>query len=318
MPETDQIDSRQLRILLALLEARSVTQAARALDLSQPYVSLVLKRLREIVHDPILVRSGAKMVLTERGEAMIEPTRAALSGIERIVTPPDGFSPAGATGVFRIASADCMEAIILPPLVEQLRRAAPAARVLVRAIDQGYDYAGALERDELDVAICNWPGPPRHLKTAHILSEDVVCLFGPNHPFAVLDTVSIDDYLAAGHLAPVARSRADPGPIDSHLAEHGLKRDIRVMVPEFNLIPHMLLNSSLVFTSSAHFARYFCTLLPLFSRPAPPECGKLRFYLLWHERAHANGRNAWLRRQIASVVKNLPGSSPGGSGGNRE
>jgi len=309
MSDSRQIDTRQLRVLLALLEQRSVTRAAQMLDQTQPYVSLVLRRLREATGDPILVRSGAKMVLTERGEAMIEQVRGVLSGIEKIVTSPEGFAPAEATGAFRIASADCMEAIILPPLVERLRGGAPAARVFVRAIDQSYDYASALERDELDVVICNWPGPPKHLRTAHVLSEDVVCLFGPNHPFASMEKISVDDYLAAEHLAPVARSKADPGPIDSHLAEHGMKRDIRVMVPEFNLIPHMLMNSSLVFTSSAHFARYFCSLMPLVSRPAPAECGKLHFYLLWHERAQANGRNMWLRRQITSVAKGLMGKS---------
>jgi hypothetical protein len=41
------------------------------------------------------------------------------------------------------------------------------------------------------------------------------------------------------------------------------------------------------------------------SRPAPVECGQLRFYLLWHARAQADGRHAWLRRQISNVAKEL-------------
>lgn len=305
MTEGKSIDTRQLRVLLTLLEERSVTRTAQLLDLTQPYVSLVLRRLRETTGDPILVRSGAKLVLTERGQAMIDPLRSVLDGIDRLVGPPPEFDPATATGLFRIASADCMEAIILPSLIGRLRREAPATRVLVRAIDQDFDYAGALERDELDVVICNWPGPPQHLKTAHLLTEDVVCLFGAAHPFAAQDSVTLTDYMAAQHLAPVARSRADPGPIDSRLAEAGLRRDIRVMVPEFNLIPHMLLDSQLVFTSSANFARYQCAILPLHCLPAPPECGQLNFYLLWHERAHADSRNAWLRRQITSIARGL-------------
>ncbi|MYM56361.1 LysR family transcriptional regulator [Thalassovita mangrovi] len=299
------INTRELRVLLKLLEERSVTRTAEALDLTQPFVSLVLKRLREATGDPILVRSGSKLVLTVRGEEMIDPLRAALEGIDRVVGQPADFDPKKAEGEFRIASADCMEAIILPSLVARLREVAPGVRVIVRAIDQAYDYAGALERDELDVVISNWPGPPQHLKTARLLSEDVVCLFGPDHPFAGREEITLDDYLAADHLAPVARSKADPGPIDSHLAAAGLKRDIRVMLPEFNLIPHMLMNGQLVFTSSANFARYQCSILPLSSLPAPAECGSLDFYLLWHERAQADARNTWLRQQIMAVARSL-------------
>lgn len=299
------INTRELRVLLTLLEERSVTRTAEALELTQPFVSLVLRRLREATGDPILVRSGSKLVLTMRGEEMIEPLRAALEGIDRVVGQPADFDPQQAEGDFPIASADCMEAIILPSLVARLRERAPGVRILVRAIDQAYDYAGALERDELDVVISNWPGPPQHLKTARLLTEEVVCLFGPEHPFASLDTVTLDAYMAAGHLAPLARSKADPGPIDSQLAAAGLKRDIRVMVPEFNLIPHMLMNGQLVFTSSANFARYQCSILPLASLPAPEECGTLDFYLLWHERAQADARNTWLRQQIMAVARSL-------------
>ncbi|MGD9865351.1 MAG: LysR family transcriptional regulator [Pseudodonghicola sp.] len=299
------LNTRELRVLLHLLEERSVTRTAEALELTQPFVSLVLRRLREATGDPILVRSGAKLVLTVRGAEMIEPLRAALEGIDRVVGQPADFDPLRATGEVRIASADCMEAIILPSLVARLREAAPGVRIVVRAIDQAYDYAGALERDELDVVISNWPGPPQHLKTARLLSEEVVCLFGRDHPFARLDAIGLDDYLAADHLAPVPRSKADPGPIDSHLAAAGLRRDIRVMLPEFNLIPHMLMNGQLVFTSSANFARYQCAILPLASLPAPAECGRLEFYLLWHERAQADARNSWLRQQIMAVARNL-------------
>lgn len=299
------LTTRELHVLLHLLEERSVTRTAEALDLNQPYVSLVLKRMREATGDPILVRSGAKLVLTVRGEQMIAPLREVLTGIDTVVGAPSQFDPMTATGEFRIASADCMEAIVLPSLIARLQEVAPGVRVVVRAVDQAFDYAGALERDELDVVISNWPGAPQHLKTARLLSEEVVCLFGPEHPFAEQDSVTLEDYLAADHLAPVARSKADPGPIDSHLSRHGLKRDIRVMLPEFNLIPHMLMKGQLVFTSSAHFAQYQCSILPLSCLPAPAECGTLDFYLLWHERAHADARNAWLRQQVMAVARAL-------------
>lgn len=305
MTDPKSVDLRQLRVLMTLLETRSVTRTAQALDLTQPYVSLVLRRLRETTGDQILVRSGAGLVPTERGLAMMEPLAEVLQGLDRVVGPPATFDPQTAGGEFRIASADCMEAMLLPPLIAALRQAAPGARITVRAVVRAYDYAGALERGELDLVICNWPGQPQHLKTAHLMTEDVVCLFGPGHSFVGKDSLTLDDYLSAEHIAPLARSKADPGPIDSQLAAAGHRRDIRAMVPEFNLIPHIILSSQMVFTSSAPFAHYQCKILPLHSLPAPSECGQLAFYLLWHERAQADPRNTWLRRQVTAVARSL-------------
>lgn len=300
-----EMDTRQLRVLRVLLEECSVTQAARKLDQSQPNVSLTLRKLRGIIGDPILVRSGAKLVPTERGLALLGHVRAVLDGIDKIVGAPASFDPAVSTEPFRIASADCMEAIFLPPLVQRLRRQVPGARVIVRGIDASFDYAEALERDQLDAVICNWPGAPGHLKTAHLMTEEIVCLMGGQHPLAGRDRLTIEEYLAADHIAPVARSRADPGPIELQLAERGLRRNIQTMVAEFNLIPHMLLGSDLIFTSSARFAGYFGSLMPLHWAAAPPEFGTLKFFLLWHERAHSDARNIWLRSQISAVARSL-------------
>lgn len=300
-----ELDTRQLLVLQALLEESSVTRAARKLDQSQPNVSLTLRKLRDIIGDPILVRSGAKLVPTERGLALMGQVRAVLDGIDKIVGAPTVFDPAVSTAPFRIASADCMEAIFLPPLLQRLRREAPGAPVIVRGIEASFDYGAALERDQLDAVICNWPGAPGHLKTAHLMTEDIVCLMGPQHPLAGRGQLTMEEYLASDHIAPVARSRADPGPIDLQLAERGLRRKIQAMVAEFSLIPHMLLTSELIFTSSARFADYFSTLMPLQWAPAPPEFGTLKFFLLWHERSHSDARNIWLRGQISAVARSL-------------
>lgn len=55
-----------LPVLSALLEERNVTRAARRLGLTQPAVSNALAQLRGLLDDPILVRSGSRMVPTER------------------------------------------------------------------------------------------------------------------------------------------------------------------------------------------------------------------------------------------------------------
>src|SRR5688572_19876343 len=67
------VDLNLLVTLDALLAERSVTRAAARLGVTQPAVSHALGRLREMLGDPLLLRSGREMELTPRAEALAEP-----------------------------------------------------------------------------------------------------------------------------------------------------------------------------------------------------------------------------------------------------
>src|SRR5688572_19042062 len=88
------VDLNLLPLLEALLAERHVTRAARRVGLSQPAASRGLARLRLLLGDPLLVRSGNATALTPRGEALREPVRAALGLIADAIAPPPTFDPA--------------------------------------------------------------------------------------------------------------------------------------------------------------------------------------------------------------------------------
>lgn len=69
----------QLRLLVALdtlLVEGSVTKAAARMELSVPAMSRLLAQIREVYKDPILVRSGPRLVPTPRAEALRHRLRA--------------------------------------------------------------------------------------------------------------------------------------------------------------------------------------------------------------------------------------------------
>ena len=61
----DDISLRHLRVLTLLLEVGSLTRAAQILDTTQPTVSKILTKLRAHFGDPLFVRVGLSMHLTE-------------------------------------------------------------------------------------------------------------------------------------------------------------------------------------------------------------------------------------------------------------
>ena len=87
------VDLNLLVALDVLTETGSVTVAAERLGVTQSAMSHTLRRLRVLLEDPLLVRSGTGMVLTPRAEALREPVRSALSAVGRALVVSEGFVP---------------------------------------------------------------------------------------------------------------------------------------------------------------------------------------------------------------------------------
>src|SRR6201996_6656071 len=81
------LDLNLLVALDALLRDASVSRAAMRVGLSQPAMSHALQRLRGILSDPLLVRSGARMELTPRAHALRSPLAQALEQVRSLFMP---------------------------------------------------------------------------------------------------------------------------------------------------------------------------------------------------------------------------------------
>ena len=300
----DQLDGHLLRVLCVLLEERSVSRTARRLDQPQPAISAALKRLRDIFADPLLVRDKLEMVPTARALQLEAPARAARDAMAQLVAAPSGFDAADATLTFRIGSPDYLAPVLLVEVLRRLRAEAPRCRVELHPLGADFDAERVLAEDRLDVIIGNWPDPPERLHLSLLLEDELVCLVRKGHPLA--DGPLTDErYLAAAHVVPMRYSSQQRGVVETHLATLRAERDARVTVPYFALAPHLVAETDLVFTTSRHFAEPYARTLPLEILRAPPGFPAMRFYQLWHERAHHAGAHRWLRGLISEVGRGL-------------
>ena len=299
----DLLDGHLLRVLATVVEERSVSRAAQRLAQTQPAVSGSLKRLREILGDALLVRDGTSMVPTARAIELAAQARRALAAIEALVAQPHAFVPREAELRFRIASADYIAPSWIAALAQRIGAEAPRCRLELRALGPTFDFERALADDELDLVIGNWPTPPEHLHISLLLEDDVVVLLAQDHPLTAQPQIGEADYLAAGHVVPVPYAMTQRGVVESHLAERRLTRDARVRVPYFAMGPAIAAASPWLFTTARHFAEYHARLLPLAVCKAPEGFPPMRFYQLWHERAHHAAAHRWLRGLMPQIVR---------------
>src|SRR5277367_5670126 len=98
----NRLDLNLLRVFDAIFQTRSVTVAASNLHLTQPAVSKQLNRLRELLEDPLFVRTNEGMAPTPRAEALSGPIRQALNDVRNAIERQLGFNPQTSERTFRI------------------------------------------------------------------------------------------------------------------------------------------------------------------------------------------------------------------------
>ena len=297
------LDVHLLRVLHTVVTETSVSRAADRLDISQPAVSAALKRLRDLTGDALLVRTRNGMAPTTRAlELMAHATRA-LNGIDAIVQHGQKFVPAKSVRVFSVAAPDYLDARFLPGLIQRVGRLAPNARLSIRPLTADMDYERQLEEGDIDVVVANWPNPPPYLRLSPLYDDEVVVMLRAGHPLAKKSALTGADYRAAQHIAPVRYAGGVRGSIDGHLASLGMERMHRVSLAYFSLVPLVLEQTDLVFTTGRRFAESCARITPLKIVKAPLDFPPMKFYQLWHERTHNGVAAKWLREQIGAVVK---------------
>jgi DNA-binding transcriptional LysR family regulator len=295
------IDTHLIRVLHTLMEEGSVSRTADLLGQTQPAISLALRRLRTLTRDPLLVRSGNRMVPTARGLALIGPANQVLKGIDDILRPVDGFDPNAADQTFRIASPDYLDVFFVPAIVDRFRRLAPNARLEFTHLLAGGGYERSLGSGYVDVVIGNWHTPPEHLHLQPLYDDDLVCLMRNTHPVK-RGQFDRDAYAAADHLAVTTHGGTGPGTIDTALRSAGLRRNVVTTLPYFCAAPYVLVKSDLIFTTTRTFAHHYAELLPLRVEPLPTRVQPLRFYQLWHARTHRAPESKWLRDLVVQAT----------------
>ena len=123
------LDLNLLRVFDEVMTERNLTRAAANLAMTQPAVSNAIKRLRDTLHDELLVRAGYGVEPTPRALALWPAVRAALDGLREAVQPGRGFDPDGSRETFVIAMADATAASLNPPLMRPFQAVAPGLSI---------------------------------------------------------------------------------------------------------------------------------------------------------------------------------------------
>lgn len=191
-------------------------------------------------------------------------------------------------------------------MVAAIAKDAPGIRIRLWPVTPSMKVLEALEDRELDVVVDCVTQFNRQtheqLKFFPLARQEVVLLSRQGHPIETAPPQSLEAYHQLKHVAPDAAPDAGKDPIGETLNQLSHPRHVFASVPDYNLIPFLLLESDLVFTTSREFAERFARYLPLSITPAPEFFPQLEFRLLWHEVTDQNPACRWLRQKIVTAA----------------
>jgi DNA-binding transcriptional LysR family regulator len=305
-PNFRTLDLNLLRVFDEIMAERSLTRAARNLNLTQPAVSNALRRLREALGDDLVQRSGQGMAPTPRARAIWPAVREALEQLELSLVPNE-FMPAQAKTTFILAMADATAAELMPGLVEILENEAPGITLRVVPLTTR-DPRDLLDQQSCDLAVGFFPSVLADL-TAHsqgdgplpfahqrLYDGQYVCVMRKDHPLAGRN-MSLDDYCNARHML-VSFSGRPYGFIDEALAALGRQRQIVLTVNQFFTAGRVVAHSNLLTVLPRHFISVTGIANELALEPLPFEVPLVHVDALWHRRSQLRASHQWLRQAV--------------------
>lgn len=267
----------ELRYIVAVARERHFGRAAEKCFVSQPTLSVAVKKLEDELGVQLFERGPGELTITPAGTRVIEQAQRVLEEAEKVKTlaksaadPLEG--PLALGVIFTIAP------YLLPQLIPVLRRRAPKMPLV---IEENYTatLSERLKRGDVDAAIVALPFDEPGIIVTPLYDEPFVVALAKTHPWAKRKTISPDELareslllLGTGHCfrdqvlnacPALNRSSATPGSLQKTVEGSSLET-IRLMVASGLGIT--VLPASAVPVKRA--ANDLLTYIP-FSRPVP-------------------------------------------------
>lgn len=290
-------DLNSLRVLVALFDARNVTRAAEALEMSQSGFSTALAKLRLQLGDPLFVRTRLGMEATQRAADIVDTARRMLEEVQQNVLEQPVFRPEVEKLEFRLSMADLAEIVFLPRLAAHLAKVAPGITVSTESL-QPEPLRVALESGGIDLALGYFPDLEINgFFKQRLYSHTYACILRKNHPIR-RKKLDLDAYTRLGHAVVMSPARTN-GLFERFLERKGVRRQIVVHTPHHLSLPAIVAASDLLASVPLATAQYFTHLGEVAMVPLPFQPPVFPVQQHWHRRTHKNVRTAWLRQQVA-------------------
>lgn len=168
---------QQLRYIVALDDERHFGRAAERCAVSQPGLTIQLKKLEEAIGIQIFNRSTTPLSPTGKGKEIIDKARVILEDVDAI----RNFivdSKNELAGTFKLGIVSTLAPYLIPLIMKPLRTALPAIRFEI-VEKSTVDLINSLQQGTLDIALMATPTGRDRLREFPVFYEEFIGYFHP-------------------------------------------------------------------------------------------------------------------------------------------
>jgi LysR family transcriptional regulator, nod-box dependent transcriptional activator len=302
----ERLDLNLLVALDALLTEKSVSLAAERICLSQSATSSALGRLRDYFGDDLLVVKGRQMVLTARGESLVEPVRAVLEQIKSTiaVTPP--FDPATSDRNISFMASDYATEVLLADALRDIAQQAPCMTFEIQPMQD--NPVEMLERGQVDFLLTvDFAISGDH--PSEILFEDDHVVIGWNQSQFMKSEMDEETYFSLGHVTARFGKTRILAFDDWFTRRQPRERRMEIVAPSFLSIPRLLVGTNRIATVHRRLANRLAETLPIIIRETPLMIPPIREALQWDIANNNDPAIRWVVERLVAVAQDEPARS---------
>lgn len=193
------LDLRHLRMLLAIADTGSVSEAADLLAVTPSALSHRIREAERRLDVTLFGRLKGRLHLTPAGECLCQSARRALADLSRAETEAIEMSR-GVEHVVRIGIGFYSAYHWLPPFLGRLAERAPEMRVEVDADAARRPIATLLEGG-IDIAIVPGSQESAGVTGRRLFTDELVAIMAPSHPLAGKPHITAEDLADEDYLS---------------------------------------------------------------------------------------------------------------------
>jgi DNA-binding transcriptional LysR family regulator len=300
------MDLNLLRLFDAIFQMRSVTLAALSLNVTQPAASKQLNKLRELMHDPLFVRTHDGMAPTVRAEELAAPVRNALSVMRDAVERHGDFDPRTSQRTFRIFMTDVEQMVMFPEILATVAREAPCVGVETVQMPTAGIRATLLESGKVDLAIGLSQEFEGSMHCEVLFEEHYSGMVRAQHP-EIHQRLTLGQLLRSRHLVHqhAAGYGAEETAVERAFNSAGIDRRVAVRLAHAIGLSTMVAQSDLLMIVPHRLAIACSRLTDVEILDLPIAIPRFYIAQYWHHRYHSESGCQWLRGIIARLFGSM-------------
>lgn len=168
------MDLFQLKYFVTIVEEGSISAAARKLHMSQPPLSLQIKKLEEEFNTSLFSREGRQLIITEAGLSLYRRAKTLIDLSE--LTKKEIMSMAqGISGILRIGKISSAEHLSIREKILEFHVSRPDILFEIHEKNTN-SLIDMLRNDEIDVAFVRTPFPQEHFQCIKLYQELMIAV----------------------------------------------------------------------------------------------------------------------------------------------